>query len=179
MGTMLIVEDDEDILALLRELFEEEGWQVHGCASGSQALREIAARSLDLVLLDLVLPSVDGTTVSVDWSNTAQRTHWVEQLAPGIEKKIKNSTKSATGSGASGSDTSFVNGADKRLTTPFLTGFNDAVVTVYWIALAVILLAFVITWFFKVPPLRQVSALQERADAHGVSATGTIQTQEA
>jgi hypothetical protein len=123
--------------------------------------------------------SVDGTTVSVDWSNTAQRTHWVEQLAPGIEKKIRNSTKSATGSGASGSDTSFVNGADKRLTTPFLTGFNDAVVTVYWIALAVILLAFVITWFFKVPPLRQVSALQERADAHGVSATGTIQTQEA
>lgn len=36
---------------------------------------------------------------------------------------------------------------------------------VYWVGLGVMLLAFVLTWFFKTPPLRQRSALQERADA--------------
>lgn len=63
MGTILIVDDDEDILSLLRELFEEEGWQVRGCSSGAQALREIAACPPDLLLLDLVLPAVDGGAV--------------------------------------------------------------------------------------------------------------------
>jgi EmrB/QacA subfamily drug resistance transporter len=137
-------------------------------AAEQQALTAVASKAH---------ASVADGRVHVDWSNDGQRTYWVDQLAPGIEKKIKNSSKSATGSGASGSDTSFVNGADKRLTTPFLTGFNNAVVTVYWIALADILVAFVLSLFFKVPPLRKVSALQERADANGMTATGTIQTQ--
>ena len=49
-------------------------------------------------------------------------------------------------------------------TRQFLTGFNASVVTIYWVGLGVMLLAFVLTWFFRVPPLRTRSALQERAD---------------
>jgi hypothetical protein len=64
-------------------------------------------------------------------------------------------------------DTSFLTGADSRLTRPFMAGFNASSVTIYWVGLGVILLAFVLTWFFRVPPLRQRSALQERADAAG------------
>jgi uncharacterized membrane protein YcjF (UPF0283 family) len=37
-------------------------------------------------------------------------------------------------------------------------------VQIYGVGLIVILIAFIITWFFKVPPLRQRSALQEQAD---------------
>jgi hypothetical protein len=37
-------------------------------------------------------------------------------------------------------------------------------VQIYWVGLIVILIAFVLTWFFRVPPLRKQSALQEQAD---------------
>jgi EmrB/QacA subfamily drug resistance transporter len=117
---------------------------------------------------------VDGKVV-YDWSNADARATVVDKAVPTIIDKASK----LKASGSTSSDTSFLNGADKRLTTPFLKGFNDSVVVVYWIALAVVLLAFILTWFFRVPPLRQVSALQERADAGGVSETGTIQTQAA
>jgi hypothetical protein len=120
--------------------------------------------------------TVDGDTVSVDWSNSSQRSYWVDQLAPKIAKQIKSNSKASSASSSSTSDTSFLTGADHRLTAPFLKGFNASTIIIYWVALGVILLAFVLTWFFRVPPLRNVSALQERANAAGVSDTGTIQT---
>ncbi|NYF09121.1 EmrB/QacA subfamily drug resistance transporter [Leifsonia sp. AK011] len=61
-------------------------------------------------------------------------------------------------------DTSFLNGADPRLSAPFLDGFNNATVTVYWVALAVVAVAFILSWFLRPAPLRQKSALQEAAD---------------
>ena len=69
--------------------------------------------------------------------------------------------------GASGSldgDTSFLTGADPRLTAPFLEGFNSATVSVYWVGLGVVVLAFILSLFLKTAPLRQKSALQENAD---------------
>jgi EmrB/QacA subfamily drug resistance transporter len=72
------------------------------------------------------------------------------------------------GSGGSadavGGDTSFLTGADPRLTAPFLEGFNSATVSVYWVALAVLGLAFVLSFFLKTVPLRAKSALQENSD---------------
>jgi len=50
------------------------------------------------------------------------------------------------------------------------------VVAVYLIEMLVILLAFVLSWFFKVPPLRKTSALQEQADKAGMTETGSIRT---
>lgn len=121
--------------------------------------------------------SVTGSTVAVDWSDASQRSYWIDQVTPGIEKQLKSSdSKASNASSSSTSDTSFLNGADKRLTAPFLKGFNASVVTVYWIALGVILLAFILALFFKVPPLRKTSALQERADAAGMTETGSIRT---
>ncbi len=119
---------------------------------------------------------VDGT-VSVDYSDAGQRGYWVDQLAPTIADSIRNGDSSTSDSASSStSDTSFLNGADKRLSAPFLIGFNSSVVTVYWIALSVILLAFVLSLFFKVPPLRKRSALQEQADKAGLTETGSIRT---
>ncbi len=118
---------------------------------------------------------VDGK-LEVDYSNSAQRQAVVKEVVPGIITQLdKSSNTSASTSDTS--DTSFLNGADKRLTRPFLTGFNNSAVTIYWVGLAVILLAFVLTWFFKVPPLRKSSALQEAAD--GEPTTEEIQTQAA
>ena len=66
--------------------------------------------------------------------------------------------------GALDGDTSFLNMADPRLAEPFLVGFNDAAVTVFWVSLFVVLTAFVLSFFLKAPPLRSTSALQEAAD---------------
>jgi len=62
-------------------------------------------------------------------------------------------------------DSSFLNGADPRLSAPFLQGFNDAAVSIFWVGLAVVLVAFVLSWFLKATPLRSKSALQENAEA--------------
>jgi hypothetical protein len=61
-------------------------------------------------------------------------------------------------------DTSFLNGSDPRLAAPFLEGFSNATTTIYWVGLAVVLVAFVLSFFLKAAPLRQKSALQENSD---------------
>ena len=156
--------------------------QLDAAAAAAVAAAPPAAKDQVLAAVaDKAHATVTGDTVSVDWSNDAQRTYWVDQVAPTISKQIaKGSSSSSNSASSSTSDTSFLNGADKRLSAPFLIGFNSSVVTVYWIALAVILLAFILTWFFKVPPLRKVSALQERADTEDAAeAAGLLEPQKA
>jgi EmrB/QacA subfamily drug resistance transporter len=60
-------------------------------------------------------------------------------------------------------DTSFLNSADPRLAAPFLEGFATATVTIYWVSLAVVLVAFLLSFFLKATPLRQRSAIEEAA----------------
>jgi len=85
-------------------------------------------------------------------------------------KQILELLQSAqTGGGASlgtslDGDTAFLNGSDPRLSAPFLQGFANATVTIYWVALAVVAVAFVLSFFLKATPLRAKSALQENAD---------------
>ncbi len=112
---------------------------------------------------------VDGR-LTVDYTNATQRRAIVDQVVPGIITQIKQGSGSSTSSTTSAtSDTSFLKGADPRLSKPFLTGFNVSAVQIYWVGLAVLLIAFVIALFFKVPPLRQRSALQEQADNEAAS----------
>jgi EmrB/QacA subfamily drug resistance transporter len=78
--------------------------------------------------------------------------------------KAANSGGSGTGSALDG-DTQFLVHADHRLAAPFLHGFADATVTVFWVSLIVILIAFVLSFFLRATPLREKSALQEVAEA--------------
>ncbi|TIH33104.1 MDR family MFS transporter [Subtercola vilae] len=61
-------------------------------------------------------------------------------------------------------DTSFLNNSTRALAYPFLDGFSNAIASVFWITLAVITVAFVLSLFLKATPLRQKSALQEASD---------------
>lgn len=106
--------------------------------------------------------SPDGT-VTLDFSNDTVRQDFVDSVAPQLSSTLKKSTNASSGSGSL-DDTSFLNDADPRLSKPFLVGFNASAIQVYWVALIVVLIAFVLTWFFKTPPLRAKSALQEAAD---------------
>lgn len=60
---ILIVEDDQNLAGLLVYNLGKAGYHCHLCASGEDALREIASKSIDLVLLDIMLPGIDGFEV--------------------------------------------------------------------------------------------------------------------
>jgi CheY-like chemotaxis protein len=57
---VLIVDDEPDILALLREVLEEAGFRVFTAPNGKAALALIAQTSVALVLTDLMMPAVTG-----------------------------------------------------------------------------------------------------------------------
>jgi phosphate regulon transcriptional regulator PhoB len=60
---VLIVEDEPDIRDLLVFHLEREGFQVTKCTSGAEAVRAARATPPDLVLLDIMLPEMDGLEV--------------------------------------------------------------------------------------------------------------------
>ncbi len=60
---ILIVEDERDILDLVRLYLDKEGYRTAGAASGAEALRAIKGDRPDLIVLDLMLPEMDGLEV--------------------------------------------------------------------------------------------------------------------
>src|SRR5689334_16095179 len=57
---VLVVEDDEDILDSMSEILEAEGYRVDGCANGREALDRLQQRPADAIVLDLMMPIMDG-----------------------------------------------------------------------------------------------------------------------
>ncbi len=60
---ILTVEDDERIRTAVRLALEEEGWEVAETASGEEALESFGAQGADVVLIDIMLPGIDGFEV--------------------------------------------------------------------------------------------------------------------
>ena len=64
VGTrILTVEDDERIRTAVRIALEDEGWEVEETASGEEALAAFTREPSDVVLIDIMLPGVDGFEV--------------------------------------------------------------------------------------------------------------------
>ena len=60
---IVVVEDEEDIRDILAYTLEREGYVVHVAPNGVRGLSEVRKRQPDLVLLDLMLPGVDGLEI--------------------------------------------------------------------------------------------------------------------
>lgn len=60
MQRILIVEDDMDIQELLREFLKEAGYEVTSASDGIEAMDLFAKNEFDLILLDIMLPKIDG-----------------------------------------------------------------------------------------------------------------------
>lgn len=60
---ILVVDDEEDILELVSYNLSKAGYRVSRAATGEEAIKAARARTPDLVLLDLMLPGVDGFEV--------------------------------------------------------------------------------------------------------------------
>ncbi len=105
-GKILIVDDEEDVLELVRYNLDKNGYKVETAATGEQALAKARAKLPDLIILDLMLPGIDGLDVC---------------------KKLKNDTKTQNIPvimlTAKGEETDIVIGlelgADDYITKPF------------------------------------------------------------
>jgi len=63
MDSVLVVEDEDAIREMVSYNLSREGYQVSSVGSGEEALAVAEIRPFDLVLLDRMLPGVDGLTV--------------------------------------------------------------------------------------------------------------------
>lgn len=61
---ILVVDDEEDILELVRYNLAREGYQISAVTSGEEALKAARSEMPDLIVLDLMLPGVDGLDVA-------------------------------------------------------------------------------------------------------------------
>lgn len=63
LGKILFIEDDKMILDLYTKPLKEEGFQVETFATGMQGLMALQTYPYDLIILDLVLPEVNGLEI--------------------------------------------------------------------------------------------------------------------
>ena len=101
--TVLVVDDEEAIAEAVRARLESEGFRVLVAADGPQAIELHRREHPDLVVLDLMLPGMDGLEVCKE----IQRTSWTPVLM--LTAKTEEADKVA----------GFAVGADDYLTKPF------------------------------------------------------------
>jgi two-component system phosphate regulon response regulator PhoB len=70
--TVLILEDEEDIIEGLTFVLEDEGYKVHSYTSGINALKDIKSCNPDIILLDLMLPDINGLDVCTNLKNNIE-----------------------------------------------------------------------------------------------------------
>ncbi|MGD9139220.1 MAG: response regulator, partial [Desulfobacterales bacterium] len=61
---ILVVDDEEDILELVRYNLAKEGYRITGALTGEDALNKAQTEKFDLIVLDLMLPGIDGLEVA-------------------------------------------------------------------------------------------------------------------
>ncbi|MDI6883537.1 MAG: response regulator transcription factor [Hadesarchaea archaeon] len=60
MVKIMAVDDEPDILNLLKRILERAGYQFVGCPSGEECLEKYGREKPDLVMLDIMMPGMDG-----------------------------------------------------------------------------------------------------------------------
>jgi DNA-binding response OmpR family regulator len=101
---VLFIEDHKPLVKALKQGLEEEGFAVDTAADGEEGDYKATTANYDVIILDLMLPKVDGLSLLQRWRRNGLKTHVLVLTARGnIEDKVK------------GLDL----GADDYLTKPF------------------------------------------------------------
>lgn len=101
---VLLVEDHKPLARSLRRGLEEEGYAVDLAEDGEVADYKARATSYDVIILDIMLPKIDGLTLLKKWREAGNKTHIIMLTA-----------KDGTADKINGLDT----GADDYMTKPF------------------------------------------------------------
>jgi len=72
---ILVVDDEKDIIELLQYNLEKEGYRISCAYSGEKCLENVKTELPDLILLDLMLPEIDGLDVCKFLKNNPQTSH--------------------------------------------------------------------------------------------------------
>lgn len=101
---ILLIEDHKPLARALKQGLEEEGFAVDVATDGEEGQYKATTASYDVIILDLMLPKIDGLTLLQNWRKSGLETHVLVLTAKGsIEDKVR------------GLDV----GADDYLTKPF------------------------------------------------------------
>ena len=73
--TVLLVEDDEALRRMLRHSLSLSGYDVIEARAGFEALQQLDRQRPDIIVLDLLLPGIDGFTVRREVASQAQTRH--------------------------------------------------------------------------------------------------------
>jgi DNA-binding response OmpR family regulator len=85
--SILIVEDEEKILAALKDFLEYHDFKVAVAVDGLEAERTVAGKDFDLILLDLMLPKISGEQLCTKWRRDGLQTPIIMLTAKGQEKE--------------------------------------------------------------------------------------------
>jgi hypothetical protein len=106
----LVVEDDSDSRAVLTHHLEREGWQVRGAEHGREGLERMAEELPDLVLVDLMMPVMDGFDFiqavrdEPDWRKVPIVVVTAKELTPEERLFLEGSTQRLVTKGAASLD---------------------------------------------------------------------------
>ena len=67
MAKILIVEDEVSIQALLHDFLIEAGYDVELASDGVEAIAKFSEQPFDLILLDIMIPKIDGYSVGLSY----------------------------------------------------------------------------------------------------------------
>ena len=95
---ILIVEDEHDILQLVKLYLEKEGFRTVLATTGMEGLRQVKLEKPDLIVLDLMLPEIDGHrslyTPSISSRDREAPYHHVDRQSRGIGHHHRSGTRS-------------------------------------------------------------------------------------
>ena len=65
MKKILVVDDENDIAELIKDILEDEGYSISIANDGKSAINLIKEEKFDLILLDIMMPDISGTEVCI------------------------------------------------------------------------------------------------------------------
>jgi len=72
IGKILVIDDEPDICALIKEILEDEGFQITVAENGAQARAALTESTPALILLDIWMPDIDGITLLKEWTESEE-----------------------------------------------------------------------------------------------------------
>ncbi|MHC4617578.1 MAG: response regulator transcription factor [Planctomycetota bacterium] len=85
--SILVVEDEQNILAALKDFLEFHDFKVAEATDGLEAERAVADKQFDLILLDLMLPKISGEQLCTRWRQEGLQTPIIMLTAKGRQKE--------------------------------------------------------------------------------------------